>query len=204
MRWKDGRTYNGQYVDDKRHGPGTYEDDSGVYSGGWKDDKADGEGVMEWRDGRRYEGAFVNGEKHGSGVIYYTPLPPYITPTGDDEVAEEEEDMFASVFSHDQPLAATHNIRLAPFRLLQHRLFHLNAALQQLQEEQQQVDPSTLCVICSERRRSVLLLDCQHMAVCEVCAAGTDDGGGGDRQGGLRSCPVCQQRVVRRVNVHES
>ena len=204
MRWEDGRTYSGKYGDDKRQGPGTYEDETGLYSGGWKDDRKDGEGVMEWRDGRRYEGAFINGEKHGSGVIYYTPLPSNITPTGDEEAAaEEEEDMFSSDFSHDQPLAATHNIRLAPLRLLQHRLFHLKAALQQLQDEQQVVDPATLCVICSERRRCVLLLDCQHMAVCEVCAAGTDDGSG-DRHGGLRSCPVCHQRVVQRIIVHES
>ena len=165
---------------------------------------------MEWRDGRRYEGEWMNGEKHGSGVVYYAPLPPHVTPTGDEQAAEEqeEEDMFVSAFSHDQPLAATHNLRLAPLRLLQHRIFHLKAALTQLQTEQQAVDPASLCILCHERRRCILLLECRHMAVCEVCAAGTDDGKGGGsggvKGGGLRACPVCQQRVVRRVTVHES
>ena len=206
MRWKDGRMYSGRYVDDRREGAGTYEDEMGVYSGEWKEDRKDGEGVMEWRDGRRYEGHFVSGEKHGSGVVYYAPLLPHATPTGDEETAvaaEEEEDMFSSEFSHDEPLAATHNLRLAPLRLLQHRLFHLQAALQQLQHEQQQVDPASLCVLCHERRRSILLLDCRHLAVCEACAAGTDDGGD-TKRGGLRACPVCQHSVTRRVNVHES
>ena len=190
MQWKDGRTYSGQYVDDKRHGVGTYEDESGLYSGGWQDDKKEGEGVMEWRDGRRYEGAFVNGEQHGSGVVYYTPLTPHITPTGEElAVEEEEEDMFVSDFSHDQPLAATDNIRLASLRLLQHRIFHLKVALQQLQTEQSAIDPATLCVVCMERRRCILLLDCRHMAVCEVCAAGTDDGSSGTT--GWIACMSC-------------
>ena len=37
--WEDGRTYNGTWINNKRH---------------------DNEGVFTWPDGKRYEGKFVN------------------------------------------------------------------------------------------------------------------------------------------------
>ena len=49
-QWSDGRQYQGQYKDDKKHG-------FGVYS---------------WTDGRQYEGYWYKGKQHGIGV-YYNP-----------------------------------------------------------------------------------------------------------------------------------
>ena len=44
-RWKDGRKYEGQYQNDKKHGYGVY----------------------TWSDGRQYDGPWLNGKQHGKG-----------------------------------------------------------------------------------------------------------------------------------------
>ena len=48
--WNDGRKYEGQYKDDKKHGYGLY----------------------IWADGRRYEGYWWKGKQHGIGT-YFVP-----------------------------------------------------------------------------------------------------------------------------------
>ena len=50
--WKDGRRYEGEYKNDKKHGFGIY----------------------TWADGRQYHGMWLNGKQHGEGK--------YILPTG--------------------------------------------------------------------------------------------------------------------------
>ena len=44
--WPDGRKYDGQYLDDKKHGYG----------------------IFEWPDGRKYKGNWINGKQHGRGI----------------------------------------------------------------------------------------------------------------------------------------
>jgi hypothetical protein len=44
--WNDGRKYEGQYKDDKKHGYGVY----------------------NWADGRTYEGYWWKGKQHGIGT----------------------------------------------------------------------------------------------------------------------------------------
>lgn len=44
-KWLDGRSYTGEYLDDKKHGYG----------------------VFIWNDGRRYAGYWANGKQHGLG-----------------------------------------------------------------------------------------------------------------------------------------
>ena len=44
--WKDGRKYQGEYLDDKKHGYG----------------------IFKWYDGRQYAGYWANGHQHGLGV----------------------------------------------------------------------------------------------------------------------------------------
>lgn len=46
FRWPDGKTYEGEYVKDKKQGKGTY----------------------KWPDGRVYEGGWHNGKQHGEGI----------------------------------------------------------------------------------------------------------------------------------------
>ena len=43
--WKDGRQYEGEFVNDKKHGKGKYKWANGkVYDGMWKDGKQHGDG----------------------------------------------------------------------------------------------------------------------------------------------------------------
>jgi hypothetical protein len=48
--WEDGRSYEGQYIDDKKEGYGVY----------------------IWPDGRKYEGMWANGKQHGEGKFFNT------------------------------------------------------------------------------------------------------------------------------------
>ena len=52
FEWKDGRRYEGEYLNDKKEGYGVY----------------------SWPDGRRYEGYWRDGMQHGEGR--------YFMPTG--------------------------------------------------------------------------------------------------------------------------
>ena len=45
-RWKDGRIYIGEYLNDKKHGYGIY----------------------QWQDSRQYTGYWANGKQHGLGI----------------------------------------------------------------------------------------------------------------------------------------
>ena len=51
LTWPDGRKYEGNFEDDKRHGVGTY----------W------------WKDGRVYRGMWEKGQQHGKGYIRNKP-----------------------------------------------------------------------------------------------------------------------------------
>lgn len=89
-------SYEGEYLDSKRHGFGTYyyKDGNLCYAGGWKEDRRDGLGVSfrdsdhalhvaTWQDGKpqglvtlfdkdgnlRYSGRMEDGKKEGAGVM---------------------------------------------------------------------------------------------------------------------------------------
>jgi hypothetical protein len=46
-----------------------------------------------------------------------------------------------------------------------------------------------LCTSCSQRRRSVLLLPCKHMLLCDACAD-------------VESCPSCGMPCKQRIKLH--
>ena len=65
--WSDGRSYAGQYMNDKKHGRGKYTWANGkTYDGEWKDGKQHGDGIYfnketaetkrgRWENGKRME-----------------------------------------------------------------------------------------------------------------------------------------------------
>ena len=204
LRYADGRLYSGHCADDRREGQGTLEDGTGLYSGHWRADERDGAGVFEYRDGRRYEGHFSRDRRQGLGVLYYAePATAGMSPGPSSPTAAapaEVEDLFISEWSADEPLSQSTSLRLAPLRLLQQRMFHLDEALREVEEERQTVDPARLCVQCQQRQRSVLFLDCRHLVCCDQCARGTKGG----TDSALKACPTCRAKVTRIVTVHES
>ena len=65
----NGRRYDGEYRDGKRHGHGALTLAGGHrYEGEWRDDKLHGYGITTWVDGERYEGEYRDGKKHGHGT----------------------------------------------------------------------------------------------------------------------------------------
>lgn len=69
----NGDVYVGEYVDNKRHGTGTYffADDGIIYTGRWRDNLRDGVGRCVYPDGGRYYGNWNHDKKHGEGRYTY-------------------------------------------------------------------------------------------------------------------------------------
>ena len=44
---------------------------------------------------------------------------------------------------------------------------------------------STICIICYQKKRDVVLFNCSHFAVCQVCAG---------KLNGF--CPLCRQKIT--------
>lgn len=65
----EARVYEGEYVNGKREGTGTFTWPSGQkYEGEWKEGKYNGQGTLTYSDGSVFVGTFVDGEKDGDAV----------------------------------------------------------------------------------------------------------------------------------------
>jgi hypothetical protein len=67
----EGDVYDGEWVNDKAHGRGTY-----LHMD--REDKQHGFGVETWPDGGKYEGNFEYGKKHGMGTFKWADGSVYI------------------------------------------------------------------------------------------------------------------------------
>ena len=62
--WQDGRTYEGFYQDDKKHGYGVYTwSDQKKYAGWWSNGKQHGIGVFISKEGKKKMGLWEDGKK---------------------------------------------------------------------------------------------------------------------------------------------
>ena len=69
-----GGVYEGDFVNGKRHGKGTFHFNVGVvYTGDWRNDKRTGFGMQFGTRGDYYAGDFVDGKWHGRGT-YRWPI----------------------------------------------------------------------------------------------------------------------------------
>jgi hypothetical protein len=59
------------------------------------------------------------------------------------------------------------------------------------QEEGGERSQQNLCVICLDNEKSVLLMPCRHLCVCEECA----------NRANLARCPVCRDRIEQTIKV---
>jgi len=65
--------YSGDWMEDKRHGFGTYHWCNGsMYTGEWKDDRRDGSGIRVWPNGNKYVGEYKNHKRHGNGEFTFS------------------------------------------------------------------------------------------------------------------------------------
>ncbi|TNV78792.1 hypothetical protein FGO68_gene5616 [Halteria grandinella] len=74
----NGDIYEGDFIDDRANGNGVYFHKNGSkYTGEWKNDLKDGRGREEWEDGAYYEGDFREGRKHGVGTYLWSDGSTY-------------------------------------------------------------------------------------------------------------------------------
>lgn len=62
---KTGKSYIGEWKDNKRHGYGIDKENNETYTGEFRNDKKEGNGVYCWSTNDRYEGRFVDDRQHG-------------------------------------------------------------------------------------------------------------------------------------------
>jgi hypothetical protein len=67
VAYKDGSSYEGQWLGKKRHGRGRWRSSAVQYEGEFVNDKQHGQGKQSWKDGRNYEGQFKEGKFGGRG-----------------------------------------------------------------------------------------------------------------------------------------
>ncbi|XP_013403272.1 MORN repeat-containing protein 3-like [Lingula anatina] len=75
----NGDEYTGEWLDNKKHGKGTYKWKStgAIYDGDWKNGKRNGFGTLSTPDGKggfkkEYSGGWKNHMRHGYGTQYYS------------------------------------------------------------------------------------------------------------------------------------
>ncbi|TNV84245.1 hypothetical protein FGO68_gene59 [Halteria grandinella] len=77
--YKNGRVYEGEWLNDKRQGRGYERFANGnTYQGEFKEGKAHGKGLYQWRNGELYDGEWNEGVKEGYGVWKGTDGESYI------------------------------------------------------------------------------------------------------------------------------
>jgi hypothetical protein len=67
---EEGKTYEGAFVEGKKHGKGReqYRDES-VYIGDFWENEKHGTGTMHFKNGNKYIGQWVNDRQHGNGIF---------------------------------------------------------------------------------------------------------------------------------------
>ena len=69
MRWKDGASYQGEFLKDQITGSGTFHwADGRIYIGSLENGKMHGSGHFTYPDGKTYAGDYMYNKKHGKGV----------------------------------------------------------------------------------------------------------------------------------------
>jgi hypothetical protein len=72
LAWLTGTIYEGEWINNKIHGSGTFKKaDGSVYVGSWEDGMKNGTGILTWTNGDAYEGEYMRDKKHGNGVYKY-------------------------------------------------------------------------------------------------------------------------------------
>ncbi|MBF0178382.1 MAG: SUMF1/EgtB/PvdO family nonheme iron enzyme [Magnetococcales bacterium] len=77
--WPSGGHYEGELLNGKRHGKGTFTwPDGARYIGEYRMDERTGYGIFTWPNGSRYEGQFVGGKREGKGAFIWPDGARYV------------------------------------------------------------------------------------------------------------------------------
>lgn len=72
-KFKNGDQYIGDWLNDKPNGKGKYKWINGdVYHGDFEENFQTGKGIFEFKNGEKYMGEFLNSKKHGKGKFFFS------------------------------------------------------------------------------------------------------------------------------------
>jgi RING finger protein 26 len=63
-----------------------------------------------------------------------------------------------------------------------------------LEDEVCSVKSQRMCVVCQEREKTVVLMPCRHLCLCDVC--------GDAASSQVKACPLCRRQIVNKINVY--
>lgn len=72
------------------------------------------------------------------------------------------------------------------------------ASVNELEREIETEKEKRKCVVCQDRKKSVLIMPCKHLCLCVLCA----DQIARSRMAGRRVCPLCRTRIKTIMNVY--
>ena len=82
---------------------------------------------------------------------------------------------------------------------LEYSVTRLRTQMSKLQQMRSKTrDDSALCCVCQDGAKTVLLLPCRHLCVCENCSSATDS----RRRRLLRCCPICRETVEEMMKIY--
>lgn len=80
MKYKDGRVYEGNWLNNKMNGEGIFSwPDGRCYKGNYLNNYKDGFGEFIWPDGKIYKGMWAKGLQNGKGQLYNKDYDIWIT-----------------------------------------------------------------------------------------------------------------------------
>ena len=134
------------------------------------------------------------------------------TEDSDDDETEEDDDGELEIDSSNESNTASEsemseiNIQLPPpesrynFRrsVTPARMRFNNASTTDLEREIETEKEKRKCVVCQDRKKSVLIMPCKHLCLCVQCA----DHIARARMPGRRVCPLCRTKIKTIMNVY--
>ena len=71
------------------------------------------------------------------------------------------------------------------------RIQERRVVLEREEESRGKVDERRLCVVCCETEKSIVLLPCRHMCLCEGCS----------EHEAMTACPLCRRQIINKFSV---
>jgi len=163
--------YEGDWVNDKKHGIGTQNLDSGTYVGYFVNGFREGKGKYTWLNGDVYNGEFNNGHFNGKAEFYNNQTKEttighflHLKKNGHVKQYNKNGDMiFCGEWLNDMKNGFGY-------------LYHENEIIKEgywvndkYSHEETIIDDNDLCCVCYQNKKINAFIPCGHLCICEEC-----------------------------------
>ena len=97
--------------------------------------------------------------------------------------------------SNDRLMAKSSVLRTMSMRDIDDLKSQLNSSLAALELRKEEIFAEEvvkkMCILCQEKEKSILLLPCKHMCICDTCSTNPR----------VILCPVCRTHIIEKLNI---